>query len=95
MDGAAAQPSQLDDTVRRVVAASLDAQVARIEWLEGQLGLRRFARVHLDAARPRTLVALRVCGSRRQPVAADDHSWILARLEGLRRWLSSMHTSRR
>jgi aminoglycoside/choline kinase family phosphotransferase len=57
MGGAAAQPSQLDDTVRRVVAASLDAQVARIEWLEGQLGLRRFARVHLETGPPASLIA--------------------------------------
>ncbi len=57
MGGAAAHPSPLDDSVRRVVAGSLGAQVARIEWLEGQLGLRRFARVHLETGPPATLIA--------------------------------------
>ncbi len=57
MGGAAAHPSPLDDSVRRVVAGSLGAQVARIEWLEGQLGLQRFARVHLETGPPATLIA--------------------------------------
>ena len=57
MGGAAAHPSPLDDTVRRVVASSLGSEVARIEWFEGQLGLRRFARVHLVSGGPSTLIA--------------------------------------
>ena len=69
MGGAAAHPSPLDDTVRRVVASSLGSEVARIEWLEGQLGLRRFARVHLETGPPATLI-VDITGLTRRPVGA-------------------------
>jgi aminoglycoside/choline kinase family phosphotransferase len=47
----------LDARVRRGVRQALGARVARIEWLPGQLGTRRFARVHLRGAAPATLIA--------------------------------------
>ncbi len=57
MPAASASEAELEDLLRRVVAARLGAEAARIEWLAGQLGLRRFARVHLRGAGFATLVA--------------------------------------
>jgi aminoglycoside/choline kinase family phosphotransferase len=53
MEGNAA----LEATLERVVRESLGRGVARIDWIEGQLALRRFARVHLEAGPPATLLA--------------------------------------
>ncbi len=40
-----------------LVGRLLGRNVMGIAWLPGQLGLRRFARIQLDAAEPRTLIA--------------------------------------
>jgi aminoglycoside/choline kinase family phosphotransferase len=53
MPEAAAQAAT-ERRIRRLVREALGAEPRAIEWLTGQLGLRRFARVHLD---DRTLVA--------------------------------------
>jgi hypothetical protein len=50
-------PTQLEDALRRLVAKALDARIERVEWLPGQLGLRRFARVSLAAGPVASLIA--------------------------------------
>jgi len=57
MEGPTAGVAILETTLKRVVRESLGRGVARIDWLEGQLALRRFARVRLEAGPPATLVA--------------------------------------
>ncbi|MBW1687588.1 MAG: phosphotransferase [Deltaproteobacteria bacterium] len=57
MEGPAARDAALEATLERVVRENLGRGVARIDWIEGQLALRRFARVHLEAGPPATLVA--------------------------------------
>jgi len=49
--------AELEARLRELVARSLGARAARIEWLPGALGLRRFARVHLEGGAAPTLVA--------------------------------------
>ena len=49
--------SEFDALVRGAVRAALGAEVARLEPLAGQLGLRRFARVWLKSGSPATLIA--------------------------------------
>lgn len=65
VSGNAAADPALEALLRRTLEASLGASAGRIEWLEAQLGLRRFARVHLqprpgtarDPSLPPTLIA--------------------------------------
>jgi aminoglycoside/choline kinase family phosphotransferase len=54
-----ATPSEaaLEQTLRELVRAALGLRLRRIEWLEGQLGLRRFARLRLEGGDPASLVA--------------------------------------
>jgi hypothetical protein len=47
----------LERRLSELVGNRLGRRVARIEWLSGQLGLRRFARLTLDAGEPLMLVA--------------------------------------
>jgi aminoglycoside/choline kinase family phosphotransferase len=47
----------LEEELRRCVSAAVGARVVAIHWLEGQLGLRRFARVELAPGPPATLIA--------------------------------------
>jgi aminoglycoside/choline kinase family phosphotransferase len=47
----------LEQTLRALVRAQLGARVARVEWLPGQLGLRRFARLRLEGGAHASLVA--------------------------------------
>ena len=49
--------AELEAALRRLVEGALGARTARVEWLPGQLGLRRFARLHLAGGGPPTLVA--------------------------------------
>jgi len=55
----AAPPSDpaLEARLRRCAADALGAEVTRIEWLVGQLGMRRFARLRLSGDGPRSIVA--------------------------------------
>jgi hypothetical protein len=49
--------TQLEDALRSLVAGTLGARITRVEWLPGQLGLRRFARVSLAAGPVASLIA--------------------------------------
>ena len=57
MEGPAGGDAALEATLKRVVRENLGRGVARIDWIEGQLALRRFARVRLEAGHPAPLVA--------------------------------------
>jgi hypothetical protein len=49
--------AELESRLRRLVERRLGARVDAVEWLPAEIGLRRFARVHLAQGRPATLVA--------------------------------------
>ena len=49
--------AELESALRRLVEGELGARIARIEWLPGQLGLRRFARLRLAEGPVASLVA--------------------------------------
>ena len=49
--------AELEAALRRLVERALGARTERVEWLPGQLGLRRFARLYLAGGGPPTLVA--------------------------------------
>jgi aminoglycoside/choline kinase family phosphotransferase len=50
-------PAQLEARLERLAGEALGARRTRVEWLAGQLGLRRFARLHLEGARFDTAIA--------------------------------------
>jgi hypothetical protein len=54
---AAPAPPELEAALLRCVRGALGAPALRVEWMAGQLGARRFARVHLAGSSPATLVA--------------------------------------
>lgn len=49
--------ASLEAQLERLVAEQLGRRVRSVAWLEGQLGLRRFARLELDAGDPASLIA--------------------------------------
>jgi len=51
------EPDPVESSIAHVAARSLGADAARIEWLPGELGLRRFARVHLTGGTHATAIA--------------------------------------
>ena len=52
-----ASDAALEATLKRIVRENLGRGVARIDWIEGQLALRRFARIRLESGPPATLLA--------------------------------------
>ena len=57
MGATAARNRELDTALRHCARSALGAEVERLEEIPGQLGLRRFVRVHLAGGEPRTAIA--------------------------------------
>lgn len=57
MPDATPSGAALEETLRELARQALGARIGRVEWLEGQLGLRRFARLHVESGAPASLVA--------------------------------------
>jgi aminoglycoside/choline kinase family phosphotransferase len=57
MGAPATEQATLEPLIDGAVRACLGVGARRFEWLEGQLGLRRFARVHLEGREPASLIA--------------------------------------
>jgi hypothetical protein len=53
----ASEPDALEASIAQMAARALGATGVRIEWLPGELGLRRFARVRLEGGTHRSAVA--------------------------------------
>jgi aminoglycoside/choline kinase family phosphotransferase len=57
MPASPSSDAALETSLESCVKAAMGARVLAVEWLSGQLGRRRFARLRLEGAAPATLVA--------------------------------------
>lgn len=77
----------MESTVRATVEAALHRRVRSVEWLPAQLGLRRFARVLIEAGPPDSLIAR--CETEEDPAGRPAGSAAEPPLEPIRALLEA------
>ncbi len=77
----------MESTVRTTVEAALHRRVRSVEWLPAQLGLRRFARVLIEAGPPDSLIAR--CETEEDPAGRPAGSAAEPPLEPIRALLEA------